>query len=291
LAGTRPGPDTPVDLTADKAHIKLNGTSVLLGDVEMWRGGQFLRADELYYTRPDGYIEARGQVRFEHEGLTVTGPSAELWLNRDDARFTAPAYQFAPRHARGKASLIERESPNVAVLEDATFTTCDPGDTDWLLSAGRVTLDRESGDGTARNVLLRFKNVPLLYTPWIRFPIDDRRQSGFLFPSAGTSSRSGIKLEAPYYWNIAPHRDATFTPRILTARGLQLETEFRYLNASNTGKLGLEFLDDRKFEDQRYLANIIHTGSPSPRLRTLINASSASDDQYFEDFGNSLSTA
>ncbi len=283
--------DTPIDLAADRAHMELNGTSVLLGNVELWRDGQFLRADELYYTHPEAHIEAHGQVRFEHQGLTVTGPAAELWLDDDKARFTGPEYRYTPRHARGGASRIERESADVAVLEDATYTTCDPGDTDWLLSAGRVTLDRETGDGTARNVVVRFKDVPILYTPWIRFPIDDRRQSGFLFPSVGTSSRSGFMLEAPYYWNIAPDRDATFTPRLLTSRGLQLQSEIRYLNPSSAGEIDLEFLNDRNFGDERYLFAATHAGSPLPRLRTMLNFARASDDQYFEDFGNSLTVA
>jgi LPS-assembly protein len=283
--------DTPLELAADQAHMELNGTSVLLGDVEMWRNGQFLRADELYYTRPEGYIQARGQVRFEDQGLTVTGPMAEWWLGDDQASFTEPEYRYTPRHARGEAFRIERTSPNIAVLEDATYTTCDPGDTDWLLSADRITLDRESGDGTARNVVVRFKDLPILYTPWIRFPIDDRRQSGFLFPSAGISSRSGFTLELPYYWNIAPDHDATFTPRMLTDRGLQLQSEFRYLNPSNAGELDLELINDRKFGDQRYLARVRHTGLPLPRLRTVLDVSRASDEQYFEDFGNSLSIA
>ncbi len=280
--------DTPIDLSADQAHIERTGTSVLLGDVEMWRSDQFLRADELYYTRPAGLIEARGRVRFEHRGLAVTGPAAELRLNSDDAIFTAPKYRYTPRHARGRAALIERESADVAVLEDATYTTCEPDHTDWLLSADQVTLDRANGDGTARNVVLRFQNVPFLYTPWIRFPIDDERQSGFFFPSIGTSSRSGFQLEAPYYWNIAPHRDATFTPRVLTERGLQLESEFRYLNPSNSGQLELEILNDEKFGDERYLSRVRHGGSPWPRVSTTVDATRVSDDQYFEDFGSSL---
>jgi LPS-assembly protein len=290
-ANERVEADTPIELTADSARMELNGTSVLLGDVEMWRNGQYLSADEFYYTQPTGLIEARGRVRFEQEGLAVTGAAATLRLKGDKASFTQPRYEYAPRHARGRASRIERESANVAVLEDAIYTTCNPGDTDWLLSASRVTLDRASGDGTARNVVLRFKDVPFLYTPWLRFPIDDRRQSGFLFPSLGTSSRSGFELAAPYYWNIAPQRDATLTPRFLAERGLQIDSEFRYLNPTNEGRLELEFLDDRKFGDERYFATVRHAGSPWPRVRAALHASRASDDQYFEDFGNSLSVA
>jgi LPS-assembly protein len=284
-------PDTPIDLTADQAHMKARGTSVLLGDVKMWRDGQFLRADELYYTPARQHILARGHIRFENQGLTVIGPKAELQLNSNKASFARPRYRYAPRHARGQASRIYRQSPDVAVLEDATYTTCEPGDNDWLLSANKVTLDRKSGAGTARNVVVRFKNVPLLYTPWIRFPIDNRRKSGFLFPGAGFSNRSGFMLEVPYYWNIAPNRDATFTPRILSERGLQLQSEFRYLNPSNSGELDFEFLDDRKADDLRYIARIRHSGSPLPRVRTVIDASRVSDDDYFEDFGNSLSVA
>jgi len=282
-------PDAPIDLTADEAHMDPAGTSVLLGDVRMWRQGQFLRADELYYTQARKHIEALGNLRFAQDGLIVTGPAAELRLDTDHARFTAPEYQYTPRHARGAASKVDRRSATVAVLDDATYTTCNPGDDDWLLSANRVTLDRESGDGIARGAVLSFKRIPFFYTPWIRFPIDDRRKSGFLFPTIGTSSRSGFMLETPYYWNIAPDRDAILTPRIFTSRGLQLQSEFRYLNPSNAGELELELLDDREFNDLRYLAGIRHRGSPLPRVTTTIDARRVSDDQYFEDLGNSLS--
>ncbi|MBA2492042.1 MAG: LPS assembly protein LptD [Gammaproteobacteria bacterium] len=283
-------PDTPIELAADEAYMNPAGTSVLLGDVRMWRSGQFLRADEVYYTQARDHIEALGNLRFEQDGLIVTGPAAELRLNTDNARFTAPEYEYTPRHARGAAASVDRKSPAIAVLDDATYTTCNPGDDDWLLSADRVALDRESGDGTARGAVLRFKNIPFFYTPWIRFPIDDRRKSGFLFPTIGTSSRSGFSLETPYYWNIAPDRDATMSPRLFTKRGLQLRSEFRYLNPSNDGEIELELLDDREANDQRYLAGIRHHGSPLPRVTTTIDARRVSDDQYFEDLGSSLST-
>ncbi len=285
-------PDSPVEMTADVAEFDQDkGQATLIGNVEIFRGRQYLRAESVQYSEQEAKIKAEDSVVFNEKGLTVRGPKAEMNLDDDTAEFIEPSYVFSPKHARGKSSRAYRKSPDVLELELANYTTCNPGETDWLISADKVTLDQESGDGTARNVVLRFQNIPIMYSPWFRFPIDDRRKSGFLIPGVGTTSKSGFQVSVPYYWNMAPNRDAIITPRFLSERGLQVLTQFRYLYpfSSSVGLMNLEYINDSKTNSNRYFFSFKDSSRWFRRVSTRIDFRQASDKDYFEDFGNSLS--
>lgn len=283
-------PDSPIELTSDIAIFnEATGKAVLTGNVEVVRDRQYLSAERVYYSEQQKSVQARGGVTFSDNGLTVTGPEAEVHFEDDTAEFLQATYTYAPRHARGQAARVYRRSPQVIELEEATYTTCNPGKSDWIISADKVKLNRESGDGTARNVLLQFQSIPLFYSPWLPFPIDDRRKSGFLPPSIGTTSTSGLAISVPYYWNMAPNRDAEISPRYLSQRGLQLRSSFRYLYPFSKGKLNLEYIDDDQKGDNRFFVSLKDSNYFIPRLTTTIDYNKASDSDYFEDFGNSLS--
>jgi LPS-assembly protein len=128
--------------------------------------------------------------------------------------------------------------------------------------------------------------------------IGDARKSGILTPEFGSSGRSGRALSVPYYWNIAPNYDATLTPRLLTDRGLQVLSEFRYMTKRNDGTLKFDYLpDDDKFlpadpnetDIDRHLLDVEHKTEFTGGLRALIDYREVSDSGYFEDLGNSLS--
>jgi LPS-assembly protein len=180
--------------------------------------------------------------------------------------------------------------PQHRQLDQATYTTCPPGNPDWLLSARQVDLDTEDGMGVAHHATMNLKGVPVLYTPYISFPIDDRRRSGFLIPGFGVSQESGLELSVPYYWNIAPNYDATLVPRLMRDRGVLLGTEFRYLHRHNNGILRAEYLpSDHKYDNKdRSLVSFEDNGNPLPRLTTRIDASNVSDKDYFQDLGTTL---
>jgi LPS-assembly protein len=282
--------DQAVDMVSDVANYDdKTSKAELSGDVKIVRGSQHLRAEQVHYSAVDGVAQARGGVDFSDDGLRIEGPWAEVHFNDDTAEFTQATYQYAPRHARGQAQRVYRESPQVIKLKEATYTTCNAGRSDWLISADKIKLDRNSGDGTARNVVLRIKNFPVLYSPWFPFLIDDRRKSGFLAPSFGSVSTSGFVIAVPYYWNMAPNRDLLFTPHFLSKRGLQLNSTFRYLQSSHRGGLTLEYIDDKRKNDDRYLISFADNGHFIPRLTTYIDYNKVSDSEYLEDFGNSLS--
>lgn len=282
-------PNTPAQFTADRATRDQSGIATLEGTVQMTRGTQTVDADSVRYDENNKKAYASGNVRAEDDQLVIESQEAELHLETDYAKSTDAKYQYKPLHARGSADSIERTSVDFVRLENTTYTTCEEGDRSWELSADEVELNKTSGDGIGKDVLVKFKGVPIFYTPWIRFPIDDRRKTGFLTPKIGNSNDSGFEFETPWYWNIAPHRDAIFAPRLLADRGVQLKSTLRYLNKKSFGQLGVEYLDnDDEFKDDRYLFSVEDTHYFTPKIELDINYNKVSDDNYFEDLGDSL---
>ena len=281
-------PNLPAEFTADRAKRNEEGMATLEGTVQMTRGTQRIDAETLSYDENNKKVYASGNVRVEDEQLVIESQEAELHLNTDYAKSNSATYQYKPLNARGRANSIERTSADFVRLENATYTTCDEGDRSWELSADEVELDKATGDGIGKDVLVKFKGMPIFYTPWIRFPIDDRRKSGFLAPTIGNSNDSGFELETPWYWNIAPNRDAILAPRVLSDRGLQLKSNFRYLNEKSFGQLGLEYLDDHEFDDDRYLVSFEHESHFTPEIELDLLYNKVSDENYFEDLGDGL---
>lgn len=279
-------------LNADEIRSASKDVLTLSGDVQADRDGQRLQADHAVYDKVSERLEATGNIVYRTRGLTITGETAEMQLDAHSGRLDRARYRLPQRHASGGAATVSVHNRDLTVLERVTYTTCDPDDRDWLLSSSRVELDHAEGVGSASNVVLSFQHIPFFYSPYLSFPIDDRRKSGLLTPSYKDSSESGTEFILPYYLNIAPRFDATLTPRTISRRGTMLMGEFRYLNPASHGQLNLEYLpDDELTEEDRELVHYRHAGRPLPRLRTDLDFRHVSDGDYFRELGNSLSTA
>ena len=284
------GPSGTVELQADNAQARDNNIFILEGNAVAEMDWQRLEADRMTYNQEEGRIDADGNLVYTSPELLVDGARGTLYPDTgigdvEDARYALP-----DQHARGVASSLELEGRDWQHLRDVSYTTCSIESTDWEIFAKKVDLDQESGSGTARHAKVELKGVPVLYSPYLSFPLDDRRKSGFLVPKFGITDETGFDVSIPWYWNIAPHRDATIVPRIMTDRGVMLGGEFRYKNENNKGSVSGEYLpSDRKFNDEdRYLVGFQHKGNPWPRLKTSVKASEVSDDFYFDDFGKNL---
>ncbi len=280
--------NTPAEFTADQASRDESGISTMQGSVQMTRGTQTVSAEIVTYDENNKKMQASGNVRAEDTQIVIESQEVELHLDSGYAKSNEATYHYKPLHARGSAESIERESEKFVRLENTTYTTCEEDDRSWELSADEIELDKAAGEGTGKDVMVKFKNVPIFYTPWIRFPIDDRRKTGFLVPTVGNSNDSGFELETPFYWNMAPNRDAIFAPRLLTDRGVQLQSNFRYLYEKSFGQLDLEYLDDSEFDDDRYLSSFQHKGFYIPNLELDLLYNKVSDDNYFEDLGEDI---
>lgn len=281
--------DDLVHVLADKAFLKKDGTSELLGHVQITRGDQTLMSEALSFDNQTQEAVSPGPLTLESPTMQIRGGSGRFNLGRRSGQVNDTRYQYYPAHAQGRAAHIARKTPSLTTLTRATYSTCPIGHQTWVLSASSVRLDQKADQGVARNVVLRFKNVPILYTPYLSFPISNKRKSGLLPPVIGESTNSGFEYRQPIYWNIAPQADATFTPQILTRRGVGLGTEFRYLSPHSYSVLEGNYLpNDRLYGNSRWLYAFHQQATPLPGLSTHINYNRVSDNAYFNDLGNSL---
>ncbi|NKN32879.1 LPS-assembly protein LptD [Marichromatium bheemlicum] len=284
--------DIPVDIVADRVDYDRSGERIeLRGTVEISRPGQRLEADRATYDRASGQTNASGSVFIDYRGLRIQGDRADYNLDTQAGEIERARYRLSgSANLRGSATHATLLDPARSRYEDIVYTTCAPGNRDWSIRASSLELDRDSGIGVARNARLRVADVPVLYTPYLRFPIDDRRRSGLLIPLFGSSSETGTDITLPYYWNIAPNMDATLMPRYMSTRGLMLGGEFRYLSARQQFEVNAELLpEDRKNPEEgvrgalRLRQHGYYNGWASS-----IDYASVSDDQYLSDFGNRL---
>src|SRR5690606_33629831 len=205
-------------------------------------------------------------------------------------------YVMHEAHVRGSALYAKRDENAIIRLKDGTYTRCEPGENTWSLKGNNVTLNPATGFGSATNVTLRVKDIPVFYTPYIYFPIDDRRQSGFLPPSISSSSDNGLSLKTPYYFNIAPNYDATLFPTYMTDRGLLLEGQARYLTKRSEGQFGGACLndaaEDRKlhsaYEDHRGMYSWQDVTGLDSRWLAEVDYTDISDPYYFQDLDTDL---
>ncbi len=296
---TRPGMDdtTPKDESPTFIGAKVSRyqqeqqIATLAGDVVMRQGSMQVEADEANLYQAENRGELSGNVKIRDNGSLVVGDHADIQLDTGEAKVDNAEYVMHKSRIRGNALYAKRAENAIIRLKDGTYTTCEPNSNAWQLKGNNITLNPATGFGTATNVTLRVKDVPVLYTPYIYFPIDDRRQSGFLPPSFSTSSDTGFMLVTPYYFNLAPNYDATLYPRYMAKRGLLMEGEFRYLTKSSEGQFGGAWLNDEEderkrqsdYKEKRWLINWQHKGGLDERLMTEVDYTDISDPYYFQD--------
>ena len=268
------------------------GMAVATDDVELRREDQLLTTELLQYDTQTETITMPGKVNYEDSVMYINGSSAHYSFLEENGSFMDVDYGLVGSSARGTATEVSVESGNNSVLHSLQFTTC-PGETpEWLLKAKELELDFEEGVGTVKGGQLRFFDIPFLYLPYLTFPIDDRRKSGFLYPYISTANDNGFEFSIPYYWNIAPNQDATFTPRYFTERGFMLTGEYRFLTPRTIGELDFDYMrDDTKTGDTRFHYRFAHNAQFSPRWSSQFLIDRVSDDQYFQDFSISLAAA
>lgn len=279
----------PVHATADHAELRPNGTSILTGNVHILRNGQTLNSDKVIYNQPQNLIRIPNQGTYRNSFMQVMGRNGTFDLNKNRGSFEQARYQFLHRKGRGKAKRVELQGMNHSTLTRATYTTCPPAHRAWVLKGSKVKINKARGEGSARNVTVDFMGVPFLYTPYISFPVTNKRKSGFLVPSVGVSGKTGFDLTLPFYLNLAPNYDATLTPRIMSSRGVMLGGQFRYLTQAMHGNVEAQYLPyDFKAKKRRDLFSVKHQGLLSQHLGADINYTHVSDDRYFNDLGSNL---
>lgn len=278
-------PDTPIDVSSDDAILGANGNAELAGNVRLKQGDREIRADKVSYDALRQSFDIEGKVEYHDPLLNVRGDKGR-YSQTAGAEFSGAEFEIPSRPARGTAGAMSFDPQGRIGLENVAFTTCPLDDKAWKIQAREITLDTRARQGVGRDARVEFKGVPILYTPWISFPLGSERKSGFMFPSLGYSSRSGAQASIPYYWNIAPNYDLTAEPVLYSRRGIDFAGEFRYLTQRQRGELEFSFLpNDKIYEDDRSFVQLDHVTKLPAGWRAHIDASNVSDSKFFEDFG------
>jgi LPS-assembly protein len=284
-------------LHADRVTGILQEEWQATGDVTLWHGPWRLDTGQLAVDRVRGTLTAAGPLQLS-DGFSwhLRGQEARLWLEEERGELRDASYTVLPAMvdttvppARGEAEWLYLLDAAHLQLTGATYTTCPDTARTWWLVARDLELDRERGRGVARHVRLLVHDWPVLYLPYLNFPLDARRQSGLLVPSVGYTARTGLALDLPVYWNIAPQHDATFTPRWQARRGILLEVEGRYLTPASQGTLQMAYLpDDALWGADRHAWHWQHAGTLGHGWRLDLDTGAVSDAQYLRDFSSGL---
>lgn len=315
----------PLTLSADQTDFALEGTSSLLtGNVTLTQGSRHLRADKILIQRSSitqawDELWATGNIEFYTPGALVWGSEAVYYHTKQFFSLKDAHYRWYAKQARGHARQIDVNEAGILHLTAAEYTTCAPLSDTWLLKANTITLYPQKGRATATHIRLNWFDIPIVYLPYINYPIDNQRHSGFLFPTYGSTSNSGYALGIPYYWNIAPNYDMTLVANWLSERGSEFQTKVRYLFSLGDGSFRWHILPhDRKYEafsqdnrisppgglspsdprilaldtpTTRYVFHYEHATHFDERWQFNILFEYVSDDNYFVDLGNDIHTA
>lgn len=284
-----PDQSLPTFLRGQKLEGVTERETVVTGNAELRRGGTVLQANEIRYQLVEDMVRAQGQVRLIRDGNVYQGPSLRYEMDTDNGELGPGEFTLISTGARADAEKTEFQGKDVLKFFNTRYSTCRRGDNSWYLQATQIHIDNNEGVGTARNAYVVFQGVPLLASPYLQFPVNEQRRSGFLTPSFGVSSIRGVEIDTPYYWNIAPNRDYTLTPRVLSKRGLQLGNEFRYLEPGYNGITLLDLMpNDRANGKRRWALDSRHSQQFKAGWSGYWSVARASDDSYFDDFSRSV---
>ncbi|MYL23233.1 LPS assembly protein LptD [Halomonas alkaliantarctica] len=290
-----------LQVETSESDYAADGEAILRGDVVLRRGDAELEAEYLYVPASRERLDAEGAFALRDGRALLRGTEATLSLVEDRGEVIDSHFVLYQERVRGQAERLEQVGESQYRLRDARFTTCEPGENTWHLVSSDIYLDQASGFGSARNARLEIQDVPVFYWPWLRFPIDDRRHTGLLSPTIGFSSDQ-LDYTQPFYWNIAPHQDATVTPRWISDRGFLLGGEYRYLLerhgrgsiegawlSSDDGGSGGD--EGRYTGENRWYVDAGHQGRINHRSDYQLRYGAASDGRYFEDFGSEFGSS
>jgi LPS-assembly protein len=289
--------EQPLEASGLNARYEIDRTLFLQGDVRIRQGGFQVTGSEARYSQQEGAVSVQGPLVSRGDGFLLTGENANYDVDSGRLDINTATFLFHGPEMRGRAGSLSRISEEQVVIADGFLTTCGPSQNDWAIVASDIRLDRAQGFGTAKHVRLEVLDVPVFYWPWASFPIDDRRKSGFLYPQFGSSSAgSGGFLAVPYYFNLAPHYDATLTPQYIHGRGLFNEVEGRYLSSLGETTLQLGYIgNDSAFQEEnpgesgeRWALDATTRAAFGRGWRGYGDFSVVSDEDYLSDLNRSL---
>ncbi|MCF2949712.1 LPS assembly protein LptD [Paraglaciecola aquimarina] len=281
--------DGQIQVKSQDSEINQDTFAKFKGNVEIDSKQVKIKADEAIFDRQTQTVQATGNVSFLDQHITVSSEKIELNRSSNELLIDNSEYTLNKVQGHGQAEKIAIGKQSGINLIESSFSSCPVDNQVWRIQASNIELTPNQARGIVKHARFYIKDVPVLYLPYFSFPVNDQRQSGILYPSLKSNSATGISIEQPVYWNIAPNYDLTLSPRVMTKRGLQLKTEFRYLTEQHTGQVNLEYLaNDKELADNtdRYFYRFIHSGQISENWHINADLNGLSDDNYIVDLGS-----
>ncbi|MGB1198534.1 MAG: LPS-assembly protein LptD [Thalassotalea sp.] len=279
--------DDAITILSKSSSIIKNQKTSFFGGVTLMNSSQSINSDQLEINRQTETLTAQGNIHFQNAGVNIFASELIASEKKQETQLFNSAYQLNGNPGHGSAGNIYVNLDGTLSLTDSSFTTCYGEVPDWQIQASEINISAKDNLGEAYHARVKLFDIPVLYIPYISFPVTNERKTGLLYPVVKSSNKSGLVVELPYYINIAENMDATVTPKLISKRGLQLVTEFRYLSGQQSGQINLEYLtkdNELKLnQDPRYLARFEHVGTFSDRYRAYIDYTTISDDNYLVD--------
>jgi LPS-assembly protein len=279
-----------VFLRADRLEGRGDKTVEAAGRVELRTRRETVLADFLSYDLDKDEVYAKGDVTLRKGLDWISGPEVKFQRELETGYFDAPRFYISDNQSHGSAKEIRFAGPNLYEASKAEYTSCVAPNNDWYLRADEIEVDKLRKVGTARDASVYFLGVPVMYTPWLEFPLSNERKSGFLTPIVGSTQIRGFEISTPYYFNLAPNYDLTLSPRLMTRRGIQISAEGRYLFEPAAGQLIGEVVpDDRITDTTRWAVSWKHNQQVASWLTGYVNYNRVSDNTYLADFSDRIS--
>ena len=287
-------------ISAESVDRAGNGYTVFSGDVEIYHGSRRFRCDSMSYSQSKNYAELHGNIQYREEGLLLSADTMQLFGDDDRLVMKDTQYLLVNENLRGNADIMNFDNSHTGMLnmQDTRFTACPPNNEHWAVAAKHLEIDKEKGWGTAKHAVFYVENIPVMYFPYLDFPIDDRRKTGLLFPTFSTVQGGGIDVTVPIYINLAPNYDMTYSPRYNGDHGILHGMQGRYLNNWSEWQVDTTYIDDDKLigetstgdvpdlDSSRLLAAVHEEGRFNKNWSTYIDYTAVSDIHYFRDWGD-----
>ncbi|MCK4841697.1 MAG: LPS-assembly protein LptD [Methylococcales bacterium] len=281
--------DAPMDVRADYSEVFDKEITSFFGNVVITRADQTIVSDQASYDSISQSMDAQGHVFYTENDLSMYSDSTLLNLGNTEARLRKALFISPSGPIRGSSDVIYRDNKFLSRYKRVAFTSCPPNNQDWIIHAKRLKMNKQTGKAAVKHAWLEFKGLPVLYTPYLSFPLDDRRMSGFLPLTMGSTDQNGFDTVIPYYWNMAPNYDLTVWPRYMSKRGGMLGGEFRYLAKKSSGSIGAEYLPyDVLKKEARYSGTFKNNSQYTANLNSHVDLNYVSDEDYFDELNNAL---
>ncbi len=291
MAATPGESDEPVSLQADSLdYDKATSTYTAVGKVDLQQGTTQLFADKVRYNTKTGDAEAEGNVDLRDVDGQLQGQQMDVNIRTSvgtaqQARGFISSYNF---HLAGEE--ISKLGDQKYRIRNGSFTTCDGDVPAWKFAAKEVNVT-VGGYAKAKHVTFYLHDIPVLYTPYLAYPVKVERESGFLMPGFGYSKERGMQLSLAYYQVLARNMDATLYVDYFSDMGIGTGLNYRYIfGDDNEGEADLYYISgygDSGYADldDRFAYRWEHLGTLPGQFRFSADVEYVSDREYFEDFG------